>query len=177
MLKDLGLSKGVGGGVWHQVCILHLGVLNLGKWKLKRLSLCLAEAEWLLELVRFQLDFYFLSLPSLWWLLGNALQCVFAVILQAVLTYQSQLGLFIFGYFGDTRLWSSHNTQHMSQSTVLPADFSLWKSVLIDSMPHTGVVSHRNRTVLFHVAFHNCTLDGPRPRGTHGQVVRVVLFR
>lgn len=67
--------------------------------------------------------------------LGNALQCVFAVILQAVLTYQSQLGLFIFGCFGDTRLWSSHNTQHVSQSTVLPADFFPWEVVLIDSMP------------------------------------------
>lgn len=43
----------------------------------------------------------------------------FAVNLQAVLTYQYEEGLFIFGCFGDTRLWSSHNTQHISRSTYL----------------------------------------------------------
>lgn len=60
---------------------------------------------------------------------------------------------------------------HITPSTwvsppVLPANFSPWEVVLIDSMPHTGIVSHSNRTV-FNVMFHNCNLDGPQPRDTH----------
>lgn len=168
---------GVGGGVWHQVCILNLGVLNLGKWKLNHLSLCLTEAEWLLEQVKFQLDFFFfhfLHCDGHWEMLFSVVLLLFCRLSWPPSPSWDCLSLDVLG----TLDFGHHTTPSTCVNPpVLPANFSPRKVVLIDSVPGTGVVSHSNHTV-FYIVFHNCNLDGPQPREAYTrQVGRVMLFR